>query len=370
MFLDEASRMQNFRQVGTKASGQLKKGPGMTRHQVPDVPRATSSIPSKFETILNSGERETNAFGSRTNRFGEVENELPGPGAYYKPPTLLVTTATSGSVSTKGMGTGFVSKVRRFNDRPTMPVPGPGQYSTTISEKPTFNRRIGLSSFAPVERSSNQSAGNVPGPGEYYHHNQELDSHMEKGNRSVFASRTTRGFVPRVEGPAPGQYENVLALEREVQKHTKHTQGIFKSNVRRVMTPSSQVPGPGTYGVEKAEKCLHQDTIAQAQASSMFKRGSADRFGYSVERKGDVLEVPGAKDRYDTSSSRARATGPGAYATETEQAASAAAANSVFKSSVKRGYIEKTSKAPGPAFYKPSSPAKKSHLLNGTKKWL
>ncbi|ETW03045.1 hypothetical protein H310_05475 [Aphanomyces invadans] len=354
MFLDEASRMQNFRQVGTKATGQLKKGAGMSRQHA-DASRTTSSIPSKFETILNLGERETNAFGSRTNRFGEPENELPGPGAYYKPPSMVVTHAKSGSVSKKGMGTGFVSKVKRFNDSNHDPVPGPGQYTATMLEKSNFNRRIGLSSFARVERMANQSAGSAPGPGEYNQAVDGFDARVEKGSRSVFASRTNRGFVPRAEGPAPGQYENVLALEQEIRRGQSHAQSIFKSTVRRVETPKQSVPGPGAYRVEAAEHCLRHDTTAQAQASSMFKKGAADRFGRALERKTDVFEVPG----------------PGAYASDRDEATtSSTVASSVFKSNVKRSQGERATKAPGPAFYKPSSPGKKSHLLNGTKKWL
>ncbi|ETV67457.1 hypothetical protein, variant 1 [Aphanomyces astaci] len=269
---------------------------------------------------------------------------------------MVVTHAKSGSVSKKGMGTGFVSKVKRFNATSYDPVPGPGQYSASISEKPSFNRRIGLSSFAPMERSTNQygDATSVPGPGEY--NASAFDAQVDKGSRSAFASRTNRGFVPRADGPAPGQYENVLALEREITRSQKHTQGIFKSTVRRVETPKQAVPGPGAYGVEAAERCLRSDTTAQAQASSMFKRGAADRFGHSLERKADVFNVPG----------------PGAYTSDRDGAAtsSTAVSSSVFKSSVKRALGERTSKAPGPAFYKPSSPGKKSHLLNGTKKWL
>ncbi|RHY82754.1 hypothetical protein DYB26_009499 [Aphanomyces astaci] len=170
MFLDEASRMQNFRQVGTKASGQLKKGAA-----------------------------------------DGLQNELPGPGAYYKPPSMVVTHAKSGSVSKKGMGTGFVSKVT----------------ASTAS--------ILTSETSCTMRDS------VPGPGEY--NASAFDAHVDKGSRSAFASRTNRG--------------------------------------------------PGAYGVEAAERCLRSDTTAQAQASSMFKRGTADRFGHSLERKADVFNVPG-----------------------------------------------------------------------------
>jgi hypothetical protein len=39
------------------------------------------------------------------------QSELPGPGNYFKPPTLVRDATTCGSVSKKGYGVGFVSKV-------------------------------------------------------------------------------------------------------------------------------------------------------------------------------------------------------------------------------------------------------------------
>ncbi|RHZ19311.1 hypothetical protein DYB37_004004, partial [Aphanomyces astaci] len=141
---------------------------------------------------------------------------IPGPGAYYKPPSMVVTHAKSGSVSKKGMGTGFVSKV-------------------------TASAASILTSETSCTMRDSGDATSVPGPGEY--NASAFDAHVDKGSRSAFASRTNRG--------------------------------------------------PGAYGVEAAERCLRSDTTAQAQASSMFKRGTADRFGHSLERKADVFNVPG-----------------------------------------------------------------------------
>ncbi|OQR91698.1 hypothetical protein THRCLA_08902, partial [Thraustotheca clavata] len=333
MFLDDVSKQQNFRQVGTKHGGHVRKGPVPIRQQNERFAKATPSIPSKFETILNAGERESNAFGSRTNRFGDSENELPGPGAYYKPPSLVVTTEESGSVSRKGYGTGFVSKVKRFSNQTTHTSPGPGQYSAALPDKPSFNHRIGLSSFAPMERLNNQTPTNasVPGPGNY---NVCEPRHSIRGNRSAFVSKSSRGCFLAHEGPAPGQYENKMELSQEVDRHSDRPQGIFRSNVKRVETPKTlAVPGPGAYGVEAAEKHLLHDTIAQAQSSSMFKKGAADRFGHLSTRKGDALDVPG----------------PGAYdGTTLDRATTSLPCTAVFKSSTRRGQEQIRGKAPGP----------------------
>ena len=41
----------------------------------------------------------------------DIQHELPGPGNYFKPSTLERRAETCGSVSKKGYGVGFVSKV-------------------------------------------------------------------------------------------------------------------------------------------------------------------------------------------------------------------------------------------------------------------
>lgn len=56
------------------------------------------------------------------------QNELPGPGQYHKPPSLVRTQLESGSVSRLGYSTGFVSKAKRFDDRARDAGPGPGAY--------------------------------------------------------------------------------------------------------------------------------------------------------------------------------------------------------------------------------------------------
>ena len=90
-----------------------------------------SSIPSKFETTLFTGNKEVDGFGSRAHRFVENEvppcaherrtgpltqsycavsqNDLPGPGSYEE-----VSKVKDDKVySKKGLGNGFVSKTKR-----------------------------------------------------------------------------------------------------------------------------------------------------------------------------------------------------------------------------------------------------------------
>ena len=124
--------------------------------------RTVSSIPSKFETTLHKGRREQNAFGGRTFRFRNnevggyisffslsrscaaethtwasfrpllLQNDIPGPGSYYKKPTLVRSANTCGSVSHLGFGSGFVSKSKRFTGAHGVNVPGPGSYESPL----------------------------------------------------------------------------------------------------------------------------------------------------------------------------------------------------------------------------------------------
>ena len=75
--------------------GNLKRGNAWERVEG-EHPK--SSIPSSYVTILLPY-REKDGFNSRTTRFNKRNNDLPGPG-YYHNPTSLVNNA--GSMSCKG----------------------------------------------------------------------------------------------------------------------------------------------------------------------------------------------------------------------------------------------------------------------------
>eukprot|EP00759_Apiculatamorpha_spiralis_P049654 PhF_6_TR442/c0_g1_i1/m.167 len=83
-------------------SGRLRVG-GIIRTTATGGPGSVSkaSIPSRYETILNTAPRERNAFGNRTLRFDDMDNERPGPGSYRIARTLK---SKNPSVSKKGNG--------------------------------------------------------------------------------------------------------------------------------------------------------------------------------------------------------------------------------------------------------------------------
>ncbi|KAE9024704.1 hypothetical protein PF005_g6363 [Phytophthora fragariae] len=356
---EEMPAKPNFRQVGTKATGSVLRGAVALRQPPPDPNMKVSSIPSKYETVLHRDPNERNGFGNRTLRFGDCENELPGPGQYYKRPTLVRSTVDSGSVSHLGYSTGFVSKSKRFNEQVKLVVPGPGQYQPNRDDRKTMNRKHGMSSFVNTPKRSNNQSPNasIPGPADY-NAAQPSSAYSHNVSKSVFSSKTSRGWSIPTELPAPGQYENPIQLGRSLRGN-RSPHSIFKSGVKRLGSDATFTPGPGAYNAEDAESALRYDWVARAHTSAAFHAGNTDRFG----------RLPG---KIVTDGEL----GPGTYEVPTlvDRLSEKQGSASVFKSKTSRteGLVGKPRKgnAPGPAFYNPASPDKRSHLLNANKKWL
>uniref|UniRef100_K3XAZ8 Uncharacterized protein n=1 Tax=Globisporangium ultimum (strain ATCC 200006 / CBS 805.95 / DAOM BR144) TaxID=431595 RepID=K3XAZ8_GLOUD len=269
----------------------------------------------------------------------------------------------SGSVSRLGYSTGFVSKTKRFSDRVKEVVPGPGEYQPARADRRPQNRKYGMSSFAntPKAFTSNQatSAAEIPGPADY---NTAQTSSTLAHNiaRAAFSSKVTRGFAPSTDVAAPGQYDNPIQLSQSLRKQHGSPQSIFKSVSKRLDSGATFTPGPGAYNAEDAECALRYDWIAKAHTSAAFQAGNLDRFG----------RMPG-KATLDSE------LGPGSYKSESlvDSLSKKAGSSNVFRSKTSRGegfggHAQKSGDAPGPAFYHPSTPDRRSHLLNANKKWL
>jgi hypothetical protein len=74
----------------------------------PEHLKTSSSIPTKFETLINPNASENNAFMNRTYRFNSSETEVPGAGQYYTPTSYVKQNQSS---SAKGY-TAMASSVR------------------------------------------------------------------------------------------------------------------------------------------------------------------------------------------------------------------------------------------------------------------
>lgn len=122
----------------------------------------------------------------------------------------------------------------------------------------------------------------------------------------------------------------------------------------RLSSDATFTPGPGAYNAEDAEVALRYDWIAKAHTSAAFQTGTLDRFGRTPGKAALDSEL-----------------GPGSYNTDSlvDNLGWKAGSSNVFRSKTSRGG-EPQPDIPGPAFYHPSSPDRRSHLLNANKKWL
>mmetsp|Transcript_6310 Transcript_6310/g.4754 ORF Transcript_6310/g.4754 Transcript_6310/m.4754 type:complete len:140 (+) Transcript_6310:154-573(+) len=116
------------------ASGALVKGSTNAAF----LKKNLSSMPAKYETVVYVEEKKK-GFGSNSERFfgsyfGRTDasisqDEKPGPGSYISNLNHMV--RQSDSLSRKGLGNGFISKVDRFHDSKlyySKFMPGPGSY--------------------------------------------------------------------------------------------------------------------------------------------------------------------------------------------------------------------------------------------------
>lgn len=270
----------------------------------PRSKRAAASIPSKFETTLNVGQRERDAFGGRTVRFeGSVSGlvgDTPGPGSYRCPSSMVRSSETCGSVSALGYGVGFVSKSGRFGPdrdaRVAAALPGPGQYNAELSRSSWFSRAGMSAAFAPVRRFRDGDAGVTPGPASYAPEASRILSAPRAGGAvSAFRSGVQRGSYAPVSsaGPAPGTYDvtRVPGATASVERSA-----VFRSRCERGRELYSSAcamaqPGPGAYEVTSPGG-------SRATVRDMFGSTGLDRFGRPVLRRtvDDSVPGPGAYD--------------------------------------------------------------------------
>lgn len=198
------------------------------------------------------------------------------------------------------------------------------------------------------------SAAEIPGPADY---NTAQTSSTLAHNiaRAAFSSKVARGFEPPTDGAAPGQYNNPIQLGQGLKKNHS-PQSVFKSASVRLGSDATLTPGPGAYNAEDAEVALRYDWIAKAHTSAAFQAGTLDRFGRTPGKAALDSEL-----------------GPGSYKADSlvDNLGRKAGSSNVFQSKTSRGSGgQPQPDIPGPAFYHPSSPDRRSHLLNANKKWL
>lgn len=176
-------------------------------------------------------------------------------------------------------------------------------------DKKAQNRKHGLSSFVNTVRLvweffagdnsfsnvlclqpknscfSNQQSAAAPGPADY-NAAQASAAFAHNIARAAFTSKTSRGFEPRKDVPAPGQYENPIQLGKSLRDHSTAPHSVFKSTAQRLGSNATLGPGPGAYNAEDAESALRYDWISRAHASAAFQTGTVDRFGHIPGKHG------------------------------------------------------------------------------------
>ncbi|GMH36911.1 hypothetical protein BSKO_04784 [Bryopsis sp. KO-2023] len=366
----------SHRQAGRATWGKLSKQRQVMRTS--SARKAVSSIPSKFNTILNKNIREFDGFGTRTARFSGQEKDIkeaPGPGTYHGEKSFVW---DHESLSSKGYGA-FLSKDKRLKSKPMATSPGPGQYSATHDHLATknFNRASVTSAFHDkINPSPVQEPVDVtPGPGSYdsIKMRSGADVVWRKGGcRAPFVAIARRQDKPMTgSGPSPGTYNLTKSWEVAEKQSTlfkKSTgRGGFDCNEGKG-TPtivlggshgSQEVdltPGPAAYDMNYAKSIERGMDLTCNRKSSMFiTPEQAERRGMIFKRRNKKpIPGPGTYDTARLESPRKNISSP--FMSKVEKIA--ARNNGVSRAS------------PGPAFYTPPVQQKKSFHLNARHRFL
>lgn len=335
--------------------------------------RTATSIPSKFETVLHTGNKERNGFNTRVYRFGENENDLPGPGNYdinggaqkQEFSTLL---KQGGSVSKRGCGA-MISKdfsVGFTAGAAKSAVPGSGSYEikgqfeeTKAEDKCLFAGRSGPSYL---------SHELTPGPGDYEPFKSSVNTAPAEvgGSKTGFLSRAMRLEVKNKIGPAPGAYEN----GHIPQFAPAMPSAAFSSGVARDKDANfhyekqTKLPGPASYN----ETTRHKLNLHGTGTHMFTQKVSKGPFSFADQ---EIIDAR-LKEKYNGNP------GPGAYFDQDDPKSQnpkqrPPQATGQFKSKVDRIKFIQLKTNPGPSFYKTPAtgkPLKKSFHLNTSGCWI
>lgn len=332
------------------------------------------SIPSRFETVLNTSVRESDAFGRRTYRFDDPENELPGPGSYRKNRNIVSQSATS--VSKKGSAAFASAEKAGFtDDAPQFVTPGPGEYYSPSKRKP---QPLSPPFCPPQPRlllKVKVPAVGPPGPGSYVRHEPlqaPCPALCQKAIRDpyVLSDKTA---------PGPGEWQSEKTLSSFLPRDplrascfTRSTQGRFggpQVDPQKRTKVMDHLPAPLSHQTEftratfsptveetvLSEKCRPTESTPDEELrrkTAAFADSNLDRFGkpivrYSAEEERDV--------------------GPGSYELE-RKPRRLLISSSWALSSVARDIVKDKYQPPGPAYYAPQVlPSKTAHRVgNGS----
>ena len=229
---------------------------GFIAGQAGGNPKQASSIPSKFETTLFTGNKERDGFGTRSHRF--AENEVCASRA-----------------------------------------PKPSQRALSLPSEPSQRALPALPPAAAHLPPCCLAAQNeLPGPGSYEQDGKLLDTkiYSKKGLGGGFASKTVRSsaFGKASMTPAPGAYEINRRFTAPVRPGEANTSGFMPPTLRSVTVAEDPLPGPGQYGTP--ELGVPSDRSSAPTGASKPGEGfssSAPRFSSKSKLAGASMPAPG-----------------------------------------------------------------------------
>ncbi|XP_071964528.1 O(6)-methylguanine-induced apoptosis 2-like [Antedon mediterranea] len=333
----------NYRRLsGHIQSGRIHKGSGISA--------ATSSIPSKYQTIVVPN-NDKKGFGSQSKRFSHEKdvNENPGPGSYVSHGRA---TSDKSSYSKKGYGVGFVSKTRRNVRNKGTPGPGSAAYHlpSLLSTRNDFNKTTNTSSFQkPIAVIAENKASSGPAPNKYDISGHSTKKHYGSQVQASFRSTSKRVDYHRPPGnyPGPNQYNVSDSL---LHDSVRVPNSCFKSTTERTMNNTTNLnPGPGHYKPHEEPEPANKTLLPRKH--------------YLCISAPAMPLPPPLPDP-----------GPGSYQLVNYNGEEKHyMSSSMFVSNTSRwtGDTVKNSADPGPATYRPGQQAnRQSFLYNAQKKWV
>lgn len=231
---------------------------------------------------LKTKKKESNAFGLRTNRFCEELHDIPGPGKYYRPMSL-VSNGIAVSRSQRFSNETQIERLESFR-------PGPGSYTPLLdgsfsSKHSTIHSTERKRPTSSMKKRDILGRSDSPGPGYYYPYGLEERKAWDKSFSYSFKSTGRRSDVyarnkKMEENVAPGSYNVGQATEAldNYGFNVGQTGAAFRSKVDRWKDSRPQsAPAPGQYDVKFS--------LYDPRPLSVFS-SSLDRFGISPYRAG------------------------------------------------------------------------------------
>lgn len=272
------------------------------------------SIPSKAENFLipeNVHNVGLDGFVSHSERFGLYDDDNPGVGNYnlgLKPKYI-----TNTSMSSKGYGNGFLSRMPRLNSN-NNGNPGPGKYdlyNVLSIKKETESSLVGRSLYNNNETVSKKENLILPGPATYSPSKFDgwrLDK--SKFNYNFDSSSKRKDFVDsKTNYPGPGSYfidkpkkESTLFKTEISKEDSNNTVKLSKEIINRYNIKTKQNKKDlkfQLYNGDKTEHLLKKHIYTIAENTSTLHQTLTNNSHCNTTNE-EIEETPKPQKTYET----------------------------------------------------------------------